>query len=1206
MKQTLVFILLFSFSSTLFAQNTPLIKQLDNNQRTETYPFFIGGDSVRYTISGTNDTMLTELFWSSGQISSKAWRKDSIYYYYGFGQLAAKRYLSTHQEKVNTTDSTIYYSLNGLVYGETIIDKNGSIATAYDANHQVSNQMQSTKLPNQGFYYVLIRDNIKRKAMRIEVVCEAKDSFRVLNDTTFYPNNRIKTLEHSSAKINKVYEYNEWDDDRMFQRREYYGVDGQLLYALIPDNLRLFSFKDNISCYYGFKNRQGDTVIAPRYDNVERVSQSLWVCEEGLDKTLMRLDGTILSKQKMQAIKKISETDYYDNYLRYSDEEAYFMNSGRYLNLKFFAFKSNDKYGVIDSSGKIVLPPQYHEIDAYNPRTKQFFFHQSKGHIVLKRGAIDATTGDIIPNDHFPILQSTGHAAYFIFSDTIQKGLEATLFGIVDNKSEILLPARYSEINIASTHLFWVNDGSVVYNNSGQRDDKNVKTGLFDAQNKRWLLQPIYHLTNRDSYFKDRILYDTQKKQCGLIDTTAKWLLPVSFDTIISIGKNEYIVAQNGRYSVYNTQLKKTVSQTYQFLAPLNIYDQAPNGASFYYSNHLDGNKPYFIAKQGEKWGLIDGNEKPMMPFVYDYTGKASISEELFCFVKGNEAFVFVGNQFPKHFSKKQLTYTGIGNELIRFNTYEDAAVAFFINKESTVTIPPQYKIISEYITQDGNLELNRTSFVAINKEGKRKLVFANTGKNIDFPFTEPIVWVANNCPTVLLGYPDDTILGIRIGNLETGKILHDVKSGGLSIADAKTGTYFVKIVPSNVKKIKKDIWVSYDSLKVDDNNWLMYDAHGKQLTNSVFRFPIPFHNGIGCGMVDEKWGLWKSDGTAIIPPQYENAVRDSRRGTFAFFQNIGLNNWLVLFDKNGKQLVSTGRYDGISDFYGKYALVKHNDKFGLIDSLGNEIVPLTMLSASQNINFRDSLDLLRKESAKKCNTCDTIFQFGHTVVFNRFVQNLPIQIFERTTVKNHPDSLALSNELRNIVWNLLLETQVSKWLHTAAEVQIKRALLAKTYQSPNRSMGIKDYRRMRYGIDINTELLFDIYADNENIAFSLLRDSSDYAVYYNFKKENGIWKRLRTSDIINQTPENNAKINDLLIQKIRQLKDKDIDCGTSSSFWERGQTRYLTHKNGMVFYFTLKSHRPINTFYFDKTPFEQFFVPIEVTWAELKPFLKK
>ena len=124
MKQTLVFILLFCFSSTLFAQNTPLIKQLGNNQRTETYPFFIGGDSVRYTISGTNDTMLTELFWSSGQISSKAWRKDSIYYYYGFGQLAAKRYLSTHQEKVNTTDSTIYYSLNGLVYGETIIDKN--------------------------------------------------------------------------------------------------------------------------------------------------------------------------------------------------------------------------------------------------------------------------------------------------------------------------------------------------------------------------------------------------------------------------------------------------------------------------------------------------------------------------------------------------------------------------------------------------------------------------------------------------------------------------------------------------------------------------------------------------------------------------------------------------------------------------------------------------------------------------------------------------------------------------------------------------------------------------------------------------------------------------------------------------------------------------------------------------------------------------
>ena len=1210
MKQILLFFCFCLFFITLFAQNTPRVEQLGGNRRVETYPFYIGGDSVRYTIANTHDTMLTELFWLGGQISSKAWGKDSVYYYWKFGQLAAKRYFSMLENKENVHDSLCYYAQNGQMYGERIADEKGSKTIAYDKNQRITRQMNYAILSKEGYYNTIFRDNIKRKAMRLELVYSGNDSFRVLNDTTFYSNNRIKTIEHSSFRITKVFEYNTWDDNKMFHRREYYDMDGKLLYSLTPDNARLFSFKDNISCYYGFKNRRGDTVIAPRYDNVERVSQSLWVCEEGTNKILMRLDGTILSSQKMQAIKRIMETSYYDDSPRYSDEESFFLNRADYKNPTFFAFQSNNKYGVIDSSGKIILPPQYFEIDMYNAKTKQFIFHQRKGYITIKSGAIDAKTGEIIPNDRFPILNSAGQTEYFIFSDTIQKEPKPTLSGLVNKTGDVLLPALYSEIKNTSSHLFWVNEGTIGYNDYGQPDYSKITIGLFDAQNKRWILNPVYRFTNRGSYHTDKVLYDIQKKQCGLVDTTGKWLLPTAFDTIVNIGTNEYVLAQNGQYFIYNTSLKKTVSQIYQFLAPLNIYNQVPSGASFYYesdfSHNYENPKPYFIVKQDGKWGLIDGYEKPIMPFVYDYAGSTTINDNLFCFVKGNEALVFNENQYPKQFSKKQLAHTGTGNELIRFDTYEDASVVFFINRESQVTIPPQYKIVSEHKIQDKDTKRITTSFVAVNKSGKRILLFGDTGKTIDFPFTEPIVWVAENCPIILLGTPNDSLLSIKIGSLKTGKILHEVKSGGLSIADAQTGTYFVKIVATNERRAKKEITVSFDSLQIDDNGWLMYDARGKQLTKTIFRFPIPFNNGIGCGMVGEKWGLWKSDGTAVTPPQYENAVRDSRRGTYAFFQNIGLNNWLVLFDKNGKQLVNTGRYDGISDFYGKYALVKHDNKIGLIDSLGNEIVPLTTFSASQNINFRDSLDLENKEIRKKCISCDTVFQFGHIVVINNKVQNLPIQVFDRISVKNHPDSLELSNELRNIVWNLLLETQVSRWFHTAAEVQINRAFFVKTYQLYNRNIGFKEYKRMRYGIDIEPVLLFDIYADNDRIAFSLLQDSSEYAVYYNFKKEQGVWKRLVTSDFINQTPDNTQRINDLLIQKIRQLKDKDIDCGTSSSFWERGQTRYLTNKNGMIFYFTLKSHKPINSFYFDKTPFEQFFVPIEVSWAELKPFLKQ
>ena len=138
-------------------------------------------------------------------------------------------------------------------------------------------------------------------------------------------------------------------------------------------------------------------------------------------------------------------------------------------------------------------------------------------------------------------------------------------------------------------------------------------------------------------------------------------------------------------------------------------------------------------------------------------------------------------------------------------------------------------------------------------------------------------------------------------------------------------------------------------------------------------------------------------------------------------------------------------------------------------------------------------------------------------------------------------------------------------------------------------------------------ELLYDLFVDNQYIAFSVLKDTAGFTtVYHNFKKKDNAWYPLSTNDLFNLNSDNAFKINDLLTQKIKQLTDKDIDCGTSDSFWQRAQNQYLVRHEGVVFYFTTKQKAGVSTLNFNSFNFEKTFVPILLTWAELKPFLKK
>jgi hypothetical protein len=101
------------------------------------------------------------------------------------------------------------------------------------------------------------------------------------------------------------------------------------------------------------------------------------------------------------------------------------------------------------------------------------------------------------------------------------------------------------------------------------------------------------------------------------------------------------------------------------------------------------------------------------------------------------------------------------------------------------------------------------------------------------------------------------------------------------------------------------------------------------------------------------------------------------------------------------------------------------------------------------------------------------------------------------------------------------------------------------------------------------------------------------YLEFYNFYRQNNRWEELKINDLLQIQGEKRWQMNDLITQKIKNLKDQQIDCSNAAAFISTAETRWLLTKDGIDFCFDSTVSSSGN------------FVIISFTWAELQPFLK-
>ncbi len=1197
MKNPILILCFIAFSTSLFAQN-PRIETL-GDRRIETYKYLKGGDSISFTIIAKDDTLQTTDFYRNGHPQRKVWKRDSMYIFDELGRLKAidlDLNLPSEEERRWKTFS------NGQLTKQKSFKNDVLLEQSYGVNGQLVLTKRIVYSVDYTYKRWEDRNGVAISAVRTDTFRDGGSLKMFERDTAFWENGRPNSI------CNRRNEYE-------YMGCQYFDKTGKLVETTPANSLDLVTFKDNVDCYYGLKNKKGDTIVKPRFDRIENLDYDLWLAYTGKKAIILQRNGAPIAT----SFSELTETGALYQTIPYGVEENYSekmdinKRSEVVRDLKrLYTFTDAGKYGVMNQKTEILMPPQYFPLSGrYVGDFKYFEFFDffDKNRYTLKRSGFVNQQGNSLFPDHYKGVVYAYYDDYFFLSKlpyrriafcgqsedgwrkhrVIAVGADenpnhnntegGTGVGVGKGDGTIILDAKYQSITHIDSSLF------VVSMEKKGLGASNACNGIYNARTKKWLLDTTEFWVKHTEY-QNRpyfIIEHIPTRKYGIMDTKGDYVLPLTYDSIAIVHyqiNNAIILKKEDKYQLATITKGKITIQKEKYGHILPIVYNISSSNDFV----VDGSVVFYLVKKNNKWGLLEKAGKVIKPFVYDYAHVTQDYDPNFLLVKNNQAEHYnlssLPNEVGEYLNFSRYNRNPNPNEIRCFQVTDASKNVFFINNSGKVMIPPQYKKI--YNPDAGELVFLQDA------QKKKKFVFPSTGQLVDFPFDYNIEWASPKSSIMIVKDSGSISYGVVSTN---GKSIVPCDNYSVAVGDIETAVFFIKKDKPIVKRNYTNFGlvipsedIDKDSLMVEDQNWLMFDKNGKTLSDKPFRFPIDFEKGVGIGMKDNDFSLYRTDGSALMVngvQNFNNIRRDIGYERSALFYNQGLIPQLLLTKLNGEVLVGSGRYDGMSKFYGQYALVSKTGKIGLIDSLGKEIIaPQDLMASTQPL--MDSLSAVNRLIYANRRTKN-----GYLYYSGDNFRKMPID-YSYYDKEYHPDSLNISLQQRAYVWNLMLQKALHLTMMTASDVKIQRADIKRN----------AEFVRFKYNGNSDEYLSPKrVVVSDTTIAFALT-ESKEYsfegkykARFYNFYRFNNRWEELQINDLLKIQGDKRWEMNDLITKKVKALKDEQIDCSNASAFITTVENRWMLTKEGIDFCFESTGGSGL--------------VIISFTWAELAPFLK-
>ena len=305
------------------------------------------------------------------------------------------------------------------------------------------------------------------------------------------------------------------------------------------------------------------------------------------------------------------------------------------ISVSYFKLYQDNKWGIIDSTGNIVIDPMYQEMIVIIDNKKDVFLctydvdqetgiystkvvNNKNENIFTEYDKVEALENfdkngnlwyenDVLKvqkNGKYGLINLSGNQILGIEYDRIEslKGIKNSILveknglcGLVDNAGNIVVDLKYKEIkSLGETYK----EGYITVNQEN-------KYGIV-GYNKKQILQNNYD--NILHIYSDKYFVTVQGEKQILVNENGENVLESTYESIVQITNSGIIIKKDGKYGLVNYSGETVLEPSYEYLHEINT--------------------DVFEAKSSEKNGVVDLQGETKISFEYQsikYISKANI-----------------------------------------------------------------------------------------------------------------------------------------------------------------------------------------------------------------------------------------------------------------------------------------------------------------------------------------------------------------------------------------------------------------------------------------------------------------------------------------------------------------------------------------------------------------------------------------------------
>jgi len=303
----------------------------------------------------------------------------------------------------------------------------------------------------------------------------------------------------------------------------------------------------------------------------------------------------------------------------------------------YYPVYTNQKWGVINEKGEIVIPTEYTEMITIPNKKNDLFIILSDvdyTNNTYKTKVINSKQEEQFTNyDSVEVIENMDKNNDTWYEEGVLRVKKGNLYGLIDYTGKEILQAEYTKIEA----LLGVEKSFVV--------TKSDKVGIVDNSGKI-IIEAEYKEIKAigDNYQNGYIVVDSNNKY-GVIDFTGKVILDTTYEEIKPVTANNiYIVKENGVLKAINKEkevllenafedVKEIVNENLVIIKEgkygiINIKGETKIEATYDELEFMSNNQ--YIAKKSQNYGVINIENKEVMNFEYSnitYFKEANVIE---------------------------------------------------------------------------------------------------------------------------------------------------------------------------------------------------------------------------------------------------------------------------------------------------------------------------------------------------------------------------------------------------------------------------------------------------------------------------------------------------------------------------------------------------------------------------------------------------